>query len=149
MSEEGINWRLISPASPHRGGMSESGVKCVKHHLKRTIENITLTYEELSTLLVEIEAILNSRPLCAVGDTFDGTNYLTPSHFLIDDNIKTIPKNDVRDTHVNRLSTYRQITHIKQCFWKRWSREYLSTYNQKKKVDFIKRQYKIWLGSDN
>lgn len=56
-------WHFIPPASPHFGGLWEAGVKSTKTHLTKIIGNSSLTFEELSTLLVQIEAILNSRPL--------------------------------------------------------------------------------------
>jgi len=42
-----------------------------------------LTYEELSTLLCQIEAVLNSRPLYTTGDYIEDNEILTPGHFLI------------------------------------------------------------------
>ena len=56
----GSQWFMIPPGSPHWGGLWESGIKSAKHHLKKTIGNIVLNYEELATLLCDIEAILNS-----------------------------------------------------------------------------------------
>ncbi|XP_050339435.1 uncharacterized protein LOC126765740 [Bactrocera neohumeralis] len=54
-----------------------------KHHVVRVIGNALLTAEELSTLLAEVEAILNSRPLTPLSqDPIDG-EALTPAHLLI------------------------------------------------------------------
>ncbi|GIY24383.1 reverse transcriptase [Caerostris darwini] len=61
-----INWHFI-PSSPHFGGIWEDGTKSVKFHLKRSISDCKLTFEEFSTLLCQIEAILNSRPLVSPG----------------------------------------------------------------------------------
>ena len=38
-------------------------VKSVKLSLKKCLRNPRLNYDELSTTLVEVEAVLNSRPL--------------------------------------------------------------------------------------
>ena len=62
LANDGTSWTFIPPNTPHCGGLREAGVKSVKHHLKRVIGEHTLTFEELTTVLVEIEACLNSRP---------------------------------------------------------------------------------------
>ena len=64
----GMKWSFIPPSAPHFGGLWESGVKSVKYHLRRVIGGTILNFEEYSTLLSQIEACLNSRPLCAVSD---------------------------------------------------------------------------------
>ena len=83
LEEEKINWHFIPPASPHFGGIWEAAVKSMKYHLKRIIGENKLTYEELSTLLSQIEAVLNSRPLHDMNNSPDGMETLTPGHFLI------------------------------------------------------------------
>ena len=60
LASEGVPWHFIPPAAPHFGGIWESRVKSVKYHLKRIIADNNLTYEEMSTLLAQIEAVLNS-----------------------------------------------------------------------------------------
>lgn len=60
-----------------------AGVKTVKSHLKRTIGSSLLTFEELNTILIQIEGILNSRPLCKMSNNANEYNILTPAHFLI------------------------------------------------------------------
>jgi len=58
-------------------------VKAIKHHLRRVLGEATLTYEEMATLLAQVEACLNSRPLQALTDDPDDLTALTPGHFLI------------------------------------------------------------------
>jgi len=81
-SNHGIRWH-ISPRAPHHGSLWEAAVKIVKRHLSKIIKNAHLRYEELETLLVQIEAILNSRPIIPV--LFDPKNlvFLTPGYFVI------------------------------------------------------------------
>lgn len=77
----GIEWR---ERSPHFGGLWEAAVKSAKTHLCRVVGDVKLTFEELSTVLTQIEACLNSRPLVPVNvPDEDGIEVLTPGHFLI------------------------------------------------------------------
>ena len=59
------------------GGKWEAVVKSLKYHLRRTIGETLLTFEETTTLLTQIEAILNSRPLEPLSDDPDDISALT------------------------------------------------------------------------
>ena len=51
---------------------------------KPIVGSVKLTYEELSTVLTQIEAVLNSRPLVPmVTQDGEGVEAFTPGHFLI------------------------------------------------------------------
>jgi hypothetical protein len=78
-----LRWHFIPPHSPHFGGLWESAVKAMKYHLRRVIGETILTYEELTAFLTQIEACLNSRPLCDLSDDPSDPSILTPGHFLI------------------------------------------------------------------
>ena len=47
---DGTEWKFNPPGAPHFGGKSEVTFKSVNFHLKRTIGDTLLTFEELSTL---------------------------------------------------------------------------------------------------
>ena len=68
LSSGGTSWKFNPPAAPHFGGIWEAAVKSVKHHLRRVIGDTKLTFEEFSTLLAQVEACLNSRPLVPLSD---------------------------------------------------------------------------------
>ncbi|GFV28264.1 integrase catalytic domain-containing protein [Trichonephila clavipes] len=86
LSKSSIYWHFIPPSSPHFGGIWESGIRSVKFHLKRVLGETILTFEELTTLLTQIEGLLNSRPLSYVNDSdIECISTLTPSHFLTGD----------------------------------------------------------------
>jgi len=101
----------------------------VKHHLDRVIGETLLTYEEMNTLLIQIEAILNSRPLTPCSDDPEDLNVLTPGHFLMGCAPTLIPEPTLADVQHSRLSRWQLIKQMIDGFWTRWSRECLQRYH--------------------
>ena len=63
-------------------GLWEAGVCSMKGLLKKMVKPHPLSFEELTTLLTEAEATLNSRPLLTSDSLpLDGVPILTPAHF--------------------------------------------------------------------
>ncbi|XP_015125213.1 uncharacterized protein LOC107047000 [Diachasma alloeum] len=133
LAEQGIEWKFIPPVSPHCGGIWEAAVKSCKHHMKRVIGNELLTYQQLNTLCIKIEGILNSRPLTPLSSDPNDFTALTPAHFLHGDISTDLPAPDWTETPSNRLSYWQHLEKIKQHFWNRWHREYLSELNVRHK----------------
>jgi len=61
-----VKWKFNLERAPCWGGFFKRMVRCVKRCLKKILKNAKLTYEELLTVVVEIECVLNSRPLTCV-----------------------------------------------------------------------------------
>lgn len=90
-----ITWHFIPPQSPHFGGLWEAVVKVVKYHLTRTLASAKLKYDEMYTVLVQIEACLKSRPLIPLSDDPSDLSLLTPAHFLIGCSLLSLPQADL------------------------------------------------------
>ncbi|KMQ88302.1 hypothetical protein RF55_12237 [Lasius niger] len=88
LANSGTEWSFILPGAPHFGGLWEAGVKSVKYHLRRILGEHKLTYEEMATLLSQIEACLNSRPLNALSNDPSDLAALAPGHLLIGESLK-------------------------------------------------------------
>lgn len=85
-----------------------------------------LTFEQFYTLLVQIEAVLNSRPLSPLSSDPNDVTPLTPSHFLIGRPMTSVIDPDYTDISENRLSHFQRIQQLQQHFWSRWHLEYVS-----------------------
>ncbi|KAJ0169626.1 hypothetical protein K1T71_014811 [Dendrolimus kikuchii] len=129
---DGTQWHFIPPYSPNFGGLWEAGVKSIKYHLKRILTT-HLTFEEMSTVLCEIEACLNSRPLCPIDSSDERTQPLTPGHFLIGETPITVPSSDLKDVKIGHLTRWQYCQKLLHDFWHRWQNEYLSRLQQKPK----------------
>ncbi|XP_039442932.1 uncharacterized protein LOC120423264 [Culex pipiens pallens] len=122
---EGITWHLTPPKAPHFGGLWESAVKVAKKHLFRQLGPSRLSFEDMCTVLTQIESHMNSRPLLPLSEDPNDLAALTPAHFLIGTSMHALPDPDLRHIPVNRLDHYQQLQLHAQQFWAHWRREYL------------------------
>lgn len=100
--------------------------------MKRTLGNAKLTFEEMYTVLTQIEACLNSRPLSALTNDCDDLDVLSPAHFLIQRPLNISPEPCLLDENINRLSRWQYVQRLTQQFWRQWSNEYLSDLQRNK-----------------
>nr|XP_013189684.1 unnamed protein product [Amyelois transitella] len=125
-----IEWHMSPPRAPHFGGIWESNIKSLKTHLYRIIGNQLLTYEELLTVLTQIETIMNSRPLCVLQEE-PHLEPLTPAHFIMASPLQYLPLAPVSSTPlVTRKSLLDQMI---RSYWKRWHLEYLNNLQVRQK----------------
>ncbi|XP_055910545.1 uncharacterized protein LOC129944908 [Eupeodes corollae] len=143
VAEEEISWEFIPPHAPHFGGIWEAGVKSTKFHLRRVMGQTSLTFEELSTLLCQIEMCLNSRPLTAFIDDKYSLEPLTPNFLLTGGPTMTLPEQNLCDAKINTLSRWQYTQRLQQEFWRRWQREYLHQLQQRTKWTLKKRNMEL------
>ena len=115
--------------------MYERMVGSVKRTLKEVLGNARLNFDEMHTVLVEIEGILNSRPLTYMYEDDCNVEILTPSHLIyghrlspIADNIDTSSIDSDDETLFSKRFVYltKKLSH----FWNRWWKEYLSNLRE-------------------
>ncbi|XP_022159936.1 uncharacterized protein LOC111026213 [Myzus persicae] len=116
VAKEGIDWHFNPPAAPHFGGIWESAVKSAKHHLTRVVKDARLTLEELGTLLCQIEACLNSRPLTPLSSHPLDLEPITPAHFLIGGPLLLVPETDLSNENISTLRKWRYVQALMQTF---------------------------------
>ena len=135
-----ISWLFSPPYGPHFGGIWEAAVKSFKHHFKRVLGEIFLTFEEHSNLAAQIEACLNSRPLCAISPNGRDPIPLTPGHFLVGRPLRTLPPaSDESDVTKSYQDRYMLLLAMRNSFWSKWKREVLHQLTHSNKWFFPQR----------
>lgn len=144
LNSKGTEWHFMSPAAPHQGGIYEAAVKSMKFHLKRIVGQKVLPYEQFNTLLTQVEAILNSRPLNPLSDDPKDIQALTPGHFLVGEPLITpLPFAIDPKPASYGVKLWRDRQRMVGHFWNRWQTEYLSTLQERKKWRREKENIKI------
>ena len=123
-----IKWKFILEKSPWWGGFYERIIGIIKRCIKKVAGKALLNYDELTTLLAEIEQTLNSRPMTYLSDEHND-EAITPSHLLYGKNISKpniIIHIDYREhTAENTQQQYKRVKFIINYFNNRFYEEYI------------------------
>lgn len=140
---QSLDWKFIPPGAPHMGGLWEAGVKSFKTHLRKFMPKMNFTFEEFSTILIRIEACLNSRPLSIASDDPNDLSPLTPGHFLIGTSMLAPPEPDISDQDITLVNRWKRLKIISQYFCQRWKVEYLKDLHRRNKWKYPQSNLKV------
>ncbi|KHJ44507.1 hypothetical protein D918_05172 [Trichuris suis] len=138
LSVESVVWKFITERALWTGGYWERLVRSVKEPLRKVLGRSLLTESEMVTVLTEMEAKINARPLTFVGEDPTDTNALTPFHFLIGREFKGLPNHEgmvgkaTQSTLTLRQRWKHQQSPIAH-FWERGQKEYITTLSVRNK----------------
>ncbi|XP_065889715.1 uncharacterized protein [Dysidea avara] len=144
LGNQDIDWKFIPCRAPWYGGYWERLVGLTKSALKKMLGRAYVTLPSLQTLIVEIEAHLNNRPLTYVSSELNDPEPLTPSHLLYGRVINTVPhtlttQDELTDEDFQEAGSQLHHTLSKkakaqalliQHFWGRWKKEYLTSLRE-------------------
>ena len=134
-----ITWKFILEKSPWWEGFYERLIGVMKNLLKNAMGRASSTYDEILTILIEIESIINSRPLTYMSDNHD-EGFITPYHLIYGCHIhekcyKYNAKNEISSDQI-REDLSSKNTNVKSYFIKRFEDYYVIAireyYNQRK-----------------
>ncbi|XP_058817100.1 uncharacterized protein LOC131680402 [Topomyia yanbarensis] len=132
-ADSGIRWHFNPPKGSHFGGLWEAAINSAQKHFIRVLGDTKLAFDDMETLLTQIECCLNSRPLTKLHEDPSDLQALTPGHFLVGAALKSVPDTDYESIPFNRLHQWQQTQKIFQDIWKRWHVEYLASLQPRTK----------------
>ena len=135
--ELSITWYHAPSKAPSHSGVIERIVGTIKKPLIKTLQGAVLTETEFYTILTDIEACINSRPLAKLSENADDNNLscITPSHLIIGKTLRPIPP-DIHEQieaprqNMDLIKRWKLRDKIAKLFWSRWIKEYLSELRQ-------------------
>ena len=83
LQRKSIQWHFDPPAASHQGGVWERLIRSGRRILHSIVGEHLVNEETLTTFLVEVEKILNDRPITRVSSDPSDVDALTPNHILL------------------------------------------------------------------
>ena len=132
MIQHGITWKFQPPHASHMNGVTERLIRTVRGVLSGLLKPAPLKDETLLTLFTEVEYIVNSRPLTATSEDIEDESALTANHLLL---LRPTSNHSPRTGTGSSclLKRWREAHYLANAFWKRWSRDYLSSLQMREK----------------
>jgi hypothetical protein len=131
--QHNIQWNFNPPHASNFGGIWERQIRAVRRALDGlTQERHRLSDEGLHTLMCEVEAILNSRPVTPVSDDSTDLEALTPNHLLLGRRYAQLPPGQFGNEDIYKRM-WRQVQHLANVFWSRWMKEYIPMLQKRQK----------------
>ena len=131
-----ITWKFITPRSPWSGGFYERLIGVTKACLCKALFRKRVNFQELHTILKEIENLINSRPLTYLSEEVR-EDYLTPNHLLYGRTFTLLPPlNSFEDdapygSVVDLRVQYARLSDVLRAFEKIWKASYLTSLKEK------------------
>ena len=141
-----VQWTFIPKRAAWYGGFYERLIGVTKTAVKKVLGRSMLTFDELQTVVTEIEAVINDRPLTFLSSQVDDLEPITPSHFLHGRVLTTLPSEHYDLEELDDPSFYPPSTmqrriilmaKLQREFWQRWSHEYLAALRERDKLTGI------------
>ncbi|XP_065069727.1 uncharacterized protein LOC135694786 [Rhopilema esculentum] len=130
LARNDITWTFNLSKAPWWGGQFERIIGLVKQSLYKVIRKANLKLPELKEVMLDVETILNNRPLCYVEDDIQMPE-LTPNVMMLGSNNVLLQEDieAINDGDLRKRGKY--LERCKENIWKRWSNEYVKALREK------------------
>ena len=100
-------------------------IKSAKCAIAVVLGDAEVNDEELETIFIGVESLLNSRPLTTVSDNPNDDLELTPNHFQIGQMGGDYVPDSVDSTPFNLRKWWQRVQELTRHVWQQWMKEYL------------------------
>jgi hypothetical protein len=115
------------------GGVWERQIRTIRKILVALVKQQILDDESLMTLMCQVEATVNSRPITAVSNAVNDPEPLTPNHLLLLRSGSTMPPGIFVKEDLYHRRRWKQVQYLADVFWQRWTKEYLPSLQARSK----------------
>ena len=139
LGRQGVDWQFIPKRAPWYGGFWEWLIGLTKQAIRKTLGRTFISLDQLQTVMIEIESMLNDRPLTYVNSDLQDPQPLTPSHLLYGRRIQQVPHllNDPEELTdptfmygTDLRNRVNKLAQLMEHFSSHWKREYLTSLRE-------------------
>ena len=152
LGEVKCEWRFIPARAPWYGAIWERCIGIIKSGMKKVLGRALVTVEELHTVLLELEATVNDRPLGYTSGDLEEPIPITPSQLMYGRQLRPFPRHEITLEELNdptllenaqMSKRVKYISKLSNDLWKRWTSEYLMSLRETNKK-MIARSGSTW-----
>ncbi len=133
LAKEQIQFKFNPPSSPHFGGAWEREIRSIKSALYATLQSQSMTEEVLRTVLIEVEGILNSKPLGYASTDVADPNPVTPNLLLMGRLDPSLPQAVYHESELLSRRRWKHMQVLADQFWRQFIKYYLPNLQTRSK----------------
>ena len=123
---KGIQWKFGVEKAPHTNGVVERMIRSVKDAMKTTLAAANISARHLETIMIEVEGLVNDRPLVAPSEDDNDPATVTPNKLCIGRSVHLMPMVEINTkpgASFTKMQRYRR--ELINKFWNRWRKDYM------------------------
>ena len=145
LTKGNIKWKFNLPRAPWWGGNLKRLIGLTKQLLFKSLGKTSLSWNELESVLLDVEVNLKNGPLTYIEDNIQNPIFTENSMLLGQDTVML--EEDTKEDDRNSCKKHQKyIVRCKDAAWRRWKREYLTVLHESHNMAHKTKVLKIDIG---